>query len=332
MEVDISVKYAGLHLNSPIIVGSCSLTSNIKNLIEIEKQGAGAVVLKSIFEEEVVSEYNNIVANAQKMGIDEENLDYLDLRIKQDNINNYIELIKQAKATLKIPVIASINCITSSEWTFYTKRIEQVGADAIELNIFALPSDITKTAKEIEDIYFNIISEVKKSVKIPVIVKLSSYFTNLGKTIIDFSKCGIDALVLFNRYYNVDIDIKTKHIVASNVFSNPSDISLPLRWVAMASGRAGCSIASSTGVHNGEDLVKMLLAGANAVQIASTIYINGYNVISEMNEYLRNYLNEQDMESVIQIAGLASQRTIDNPAIFERFQFMRYFSDRSDIL
>ncbi len=330
MEVDISTQFAGLELKSPIIVGSSGLTGSTKHFKEMEQNGAGAIVLKSIFEEEIVFEYNNIMDEAQKYGYDNENLDYFDLKIKQDNINKYVELIKSAKKAVSIPIIASINCVSTHEWTYFTKKIEQAGADALELNIFLLPSDTEKSPQEIENSYFKIIEEVKKEVKIPLIIKMSSFFTNLGAMIKNVSGSGIDGLVLFNRYYSPDIDIKTKKITASDIFSKPTDISLPLRWVAITSSKIGSSLAASTGVHNSDGLIKMILAGADAVEIVSTLYKNGISQIKKMKDELIKYLNDQELESIKQIKGTASQMKVSNPARFERVQFMKYFSDNED--
>ncbi len=332
MEVDITTKFGGLELKSPIIVSSSGLTGSVKHLKEMEEAGAGAIVLKSIFEEEIIFEHNKVTEEAQKFGYDNENIDYFDFKIKQDNINKYTKLIQDAKATVNIPVIASINCVSGHEWTYFTKKIEDAGADALELNIFLLPSDTSKTAQEIEDTYFKVIEEVKKAVKIPLIIKMSSFFTNLGDMIKKVSNSGIDGLVLFNRYYNPDIDIKTKKITAANILSTPAELSLPLRWVAISAGKTGCPLAASTGVHNGEALIKMILAGTDAVEVASTLYVNGIAQIKKMNDELTKYLNDNNLESIKQIKGMASQMKAGNPAMFERVQFMRYFSDKEDII
>ncbi|MBN2890526.1 MAG: dihydroorotate dehydrogenase-like protein [Bacteroidales bacterium] len=332
MVVDISTKFAGLDLKSPIIVGSSGLTGSTKHFKEFEQNGAGAIVLKSLFEEEIVFEYNKVLEEAEKYGYDQENIDYFDLKIKQDNLNKYIQLIKDAKDQVSIPVIASINCVSTYEWIYFTKKIEEAGADALELNIFLLPSDAKKSSQEIEETYFEIIKKVKSEVKIPLIIKMSSYFTNLGQMIQKVSKSGINGLVLFNRFYSPDIDINSKHITASSVFSTPTDITIPLRWVAMSSGKVDCSLAASTGVHDGEGLIKMVLAGVDAVEIVSTLYKNGASQIKVMNDMLINYLKDQDLESISQIKGLVSQRSVTNPALFERVQFMKYFSDREDII
>lgn len=332
MEVDISTKYAGLKLKSPIIVGACSLTSNLENIKKIEQSGAGAVVLKSIFEEEIMNEFVDVLKQAQKKGIDDENLDYLDLKIRHQNIDNYLDLIKQAKNNVDIPIIASINCVSPSEWSLYAKKIEEAGADAIELNIFALPLDFEKTSQQIEDTYFKIISETKKNTKIPVTVKLSSYFTNLGKIIVDISKTGVGGLVFFNRFYNTDIDIYTQKVITSEIFSRPSDYTLPMRWLAMTSGRVECSLAASTGVHTTETLLKMIFAGASAVQTVSSVYLEGFEIIEKMNNEIVEFMNKNNYEALSQMIGLVSQRNIKNHVIYERFQFMKYFSDYTDVI
>ena len=332
MAANISTKFAGLELRSPVIVGSSALTSNLANLKKLEENGAGAVVLKSIFEEEIIFEYNEYAKEAEKYGYDYEYLDYFDYKIKQDNLNKYINLIKEAKANLSIPVIASVNCVSSHEWTNFAKRIEEAGADALELNIFIMPSDFNKTSAEIEELYFNIVKEVRSKVQIPLIVKMTQYFTGLGNVIVNLSKTGIDGLVLFNRHYHLDFDIDKREVRAAHVFSDELEYILPLRWIAITSGKASCTLAASTGVHDGRSLVKMILAGASAVEVVSTIYKHGPQRIQKMNEFLAEYMDKYGYNTIEDFRGLMSQDKIKNPAMFERVQFMRYFSDREDIL
>ncbi len=330
--IDITTKFAGLELKSPIIVGSSGLTGTDKHFKEFEENGAGAIVLKSIFEEEIVFEYGKVMQEAKKYGYDDENLDYFDYKIKQDNIEKYITLIKKAKETVSIPVIASVNCVSTHEWVYFTKKIAEAGADALELNVFLLPSDTSKTSSEIEDTYLKIINEVRQATKLPLIVKMSPFFTNLGQMIKKVAETGVDGIVLFNKTYNPDIDIKTRKITTAPVLSSKNDLSLPLRWIAISSGKVNVSLASSTGVHDGEDLVKVILAGADATEVVSTIYQNGAAQIKKMNDFLIDYLKENDFESITQIRGLANQMNVENPAVFERLQFMRYFSDNEDVI
>lgn len=330
MVIDITTKFAGLDLNSPIIIASSGLTNSTQHFKDFEKNGAGAIVLKSIYEEEIIFEQSDFAKKAESYGYDNENLDYLDYKIKQQNINKYLSLVKEAKSKVSIPIIASVNCITSNEWTDFTKKIVEAGADAIELNIFFIPNRLNKTSQEIEDSYVEIIEKVRKTVRVPLIIKMSQYFTNLGDMIHRVSKLGVDGIVLFNKYYSPDIDINTQEITVSNVFSNPSDMSLPLRWVALTSGTVDCSIAASTGIHDGEAVIKMIMAGASAVEIASSIYKHGAKHIKEMNDTLIDFLKFRDLESMKQIKGQANQINSKDSEILERVQFMKYFTDNEN--
>ncbi|PID88736.1 MAG: diguanylate cyclase, partial [Bacteroidia bacterium] len=290
--------------------------------------GAGAIVLKSIFQEEILFEYKQWMAEAEKMGYDQENTDYFDLKIKEHNIREYINLIKEAKSTVDIPVIASINCISSYEWLDFTKKIEQAGADALELNIFYFPNSLSSNSAEIEDEYLQIIKKVKESISIPLVIKMSHYFTNLGVMIQRIDELGVDGIVLFNKFTQPDIDIKAQEVVVSNVFSSVHDFALPLRWVGVASGHTNCSLAASTGVHSGEELVKILLAGADAAQVVSTLYQNGPEQIKKMNDFLVDYLKAKNLSAVSHIKGLLSNKNIKQDNMYERVQFMKYFSGR----
>lgn len=330
MEVDISTKYCGLTLKSPIIVGSCTLNSNIDFIKQAQEAGVGAIVLKSIFEEEIFAQYNLIQKKANTLGIDPENLDYLDIKIRQDNLANYLKLIKEAKNTTKIPIIASINCVSDSEWISYAKEIENAGADAIELNIFGLQLIENKTSAETEQIYINIIKSIKQNTKIPVIAKIPIYFSNPFYTLKQMSQAGADGLVLFNRFYNIDIDIDKKETNISNILSSNNEYLNSLRWIALLSGRINCSLCASTGIHDAHTAIKLLLAGANAIQIVSAIYLNGLSIIKNINEAISDYLQKNNYEALFQIQGLLSQKQIQNPETYARFQFMKYYNKNNE--
>jgi dihydroorotate dehydrogenase (fumarate) len=324
--------YAGLKLKNPLIIGSSSLTGNTINLKKFEKSGAAAVVLKSIFEEEILNEYEDILKDADSKGEKDHNLDYFDFKIKEDNLTDYIALIESAKSELNIPVIASVNCISSHEWLYFLKKIETAGADAIELNIFYFPADFKKSSKKIEKKYLKIIRKAKASVNIPIIVKMSQYFTNLGDMILKVSDTGVDGIALFNRFYKPDIDLKKKEITTADIFSSPHEYVIPLQWVALMKDRFNTSLAASTGIHNGEAFVKLLLAGANVNYIVSALFKNGAEVIGEILSYLESYLEQNNHTSVNEIIGSLSQGNINNPKHYERAQFMKYFSDRKDVI
>ena len=245
--------------------------------------------------------------------------------VAEEATSKYLEHISAAKKMVKIPIIASINCISSARWTYFPKNLEQAGADAIELNIFILPSDFDRTANENEKVYFEIIREVIKQVKIPVVVKLSYYFSNLAAIIKKISETGIKGIVLFNRFYNPDIDLNTFEFTSAAVLSSPSDLYNTLRWTGILSGRIGCNLAASTGIHNGKDLIKQLLVGADAVEIASTLYRNGFQQIGVMLDELESWMESHRFEKINDFKGRLSQSSIKNPAAYERVQFMKYF-------
>lgn len=327
---ELETVFAGLKLRNPIIVGSCGLSESIENVYELEKQGAAAIVLKSLFEEEILKDLN---ARLGKMSSESliypETLDYYDYYETYDGPEEatvkYLNHVAGVKKAVSIPVIASINCITASQWTYFPKNLEQAGADAIELNIFLLPSDLNRTAEENETVYFDIIREVAKQVSIPVIVKLSHYFSNVASMLKKISESGIDGMVLFNRFYNPDIDLKTMEFTSGAVLSSPSDLYTTLRWIGILSGRLGCSLAASTGVHDGAGLIKQILAGADAVEIASTLYRNGMHQIALMLEELEKWMAEHQFDQLNQFRGRMSQANAINPAAYERVQFMKYF-------
>lgn len=326
---DLKTTYLGLPLNNPLIAGSSGFTDSIDKLKLIEEQGAGAVVLKSLFEEEIMHEMEETFT---KMTADNflypETYNHFEYEDIEDTLGNYIKLISDAKRDLSIPVIASVNCITSQKWTHFAKELEDAGADALELNAFVLPSDFNRSAKDNEQVYFDIVKEVQKHTKLPIALKLSYYFSSLAPTLQRLSKTGIGSLVMFNRFYSPDFDLKTLKVEPSNVLSNASDITQSLRWIAIMAGRVDCQISASTGVHEGKGLIKQLLAGADTVQIASTLYKNGYDIIGIMLKELKTWMEENNFNSVDDFRGKLSQEKIKNPASYERVQFMKYFSEK----
>jgi len=323
--MNLTTQYAGLTLRNPIIVGSSGLNSSVSNIKEFEEKGAGAVVLKSIFEEEITLEYEHILNEAEKSGMSDSNLDYFDYKIKDENLQKYLDLIKAAKDSVFIPIIASINASSSYEWIYYAKRFEEAGADAIELNMFVLPTELSKTCEQNRKYYFDVVKKIKKQVSIPVILKISPYFSNLAATIQELSETGIDAMVLFNRFFSPDIDIDSMKLLSKDVFTHPSDNLLSLRWLALMSGRISCDLAASTGVHDGEAVIKQLLSGASAVQMVSAIYQNGAEHIQAVLDDLERWMEKKGFETINDFKGKMNQSKIENPAIYERMQFMKYF-------
>lgn len=325
---NLETSYLGLKLKNPIIAASSGLTESIKSIKELAYNGAAAIVLKSIFEEEITMEYEALLKEADNLGYGGENLDYFDYQIRDKNLSEYLSLIKEAKSEVDIPIIPSINCYTNHEWDYFAKQFENSGADAIELNLFISPSKKVITAQEVEQKYFSIIKKVKESLSIPISLKISPYFTNLASMINQFSETGIDGLVLFNRFFSPDFDIDKLEISSSFTFSKPSDIALSLRWIAIMSRRVKCDLAATTGIHDGEAIIKQILAGASAVQLASTLYQNGSEYIPVMLKEVSDWMDEKGFNNLNHYKGLLSQVASSDAAMYDRVQFMKYFSDK----
>lgn len=321
---DLKTRFIGLELKSPVIVGSCGLTSEIKKLQEMENCGVGAVILKSIFEEQI----NMEVSKSMNESTYPEESDYIQNYIRANTVQQYIDLVKLAKAQLNIPVIASINCLRDGEWMSFARELEIAGADAIELNTFLLPLDQFKESVDIENTYFDIVRHVKSQIKIPVIMKISDYFTNLPMFVSKLKALGADAVTLFNRFYEPDIDIERMTITAASVFSSPRDLSASLRWTGILAGQdKQLQISSSTGVHSGEAVVKLLLAGATTVQVCSAIYEQGIPAIQTMNSFVSAWMDKKSFRTIESFRAKLSYNDAGNADRYERAQFMKYFSE-----
>lgn len=324
---DISAVYMGLRLKNPLIAGSSGLTGSVESLKALQAGGVAAVVLKSIFEEEIAAEYAGVLAEATQKGMSLESYDYYDYQIRGERVASYVELVKQAKKTLSIPVIASVNCTYSHEWASFARDLEAAGADGLELNMFFLPSDLKRSSDERERDYFLIIERVLKEVHVPVALKISPYFSTLAQMINKLSRTGIAALVLFNRFYSIDFDIEKMTVTASHKLSTDAELAAPLRWVALMSQRVGCDLAASTGMHDGAGLIKQLLAGAKAVQVVSSLYRNGPSHASKMLADLGNWMDRHGYKALADFRGKMSQAESEDPAAYERVQFMKQFGD-----
>ena len=324
--IDLSTKYLGLNLKNPIIVGSSGLTDSVEKIKRIEEYGAGAVVLKSIFEEEIFFEYDAVIKEAEADGVNLEQFDYYDFQLRGKKLNSYLDLIKGAKAKTSIPIIASINCVYSYEWVAFAKEIEAAGADAVELNMFFLPSDFKRISQAQDDIYFKIVEKLINTISIPVSLKISYYFSDLGHMIQKLSNSGVSGIVLFNRFFSPDIDIDKLEVKPSFVFSSPSDIAQSLRWIAIMSQKVQCDLAASTGVHDGEGVIKQILAGAQAVQMVSALYRKKIAYIQDVTDTIKNWMKTHNFNTLKDFRGKLSQAKTDDPAVYERMQFMKYFN------
>ena len=325
---NLKTTFMGLELKNPVIVGSSGLTDSVEKIIKLEKFGIGAVVLKSLFEEQILMEMGE--SGNQNFYDYPEAHDYARYYTKERSLNDYLNLIKDAKKSVSIPVIASVNCVSSKEWVSFSKDIENAGADALEINVSMLPSDINHSSTENEKIYFDIISEVRKNIKIPISLKMSSYSAGLAQLIqkLSWTK-NLDAFVLFNRYYSPDIDINKMKITSSNIFSFPEEISTSLRWIALLSDKIKLPLVASTGIHDSEGVIKQILAGAQAVQVVSTIYKNKEKYIAEIINGIENWMNKNNYNSLDDFRGLLSYEKAKNAASFERVQFMKYYSNHN---
>lgn len=319
---DLSVVYMGRKLDNPLVVSSCGLVKNIEGVRRCAAAGAGAVVLKSLFEEQLQADSAALDEYAW-LGAHSEALDYVRNTGMELGPQEYLELIRAAKNEVGIPIFASLNCVSPRWWNEYAQRIQAAGADGIELNMALLPSDPRHGAQKIEEIYLRIMSEVKRHVSIPVAVKLGPYFTALAHTARELVFRGAAAMVLFNRFYTVDIDIDTLEIEAAPSFSTPADAHLPLRWISLLSGRLECDLAASSGVHHAPQAIRMLLAGATVVQLCSTLYRHGVEHISVIHDEIRRWMERHGFETLADFRGILSQMASDHPERYERMQYIK---------
>lgn len=324
--IDLSTTYMGLSLRSPVIVGSSGLTRSIDNLKEIEAHGAGAVVLKSLFEEQIKFEIRKVFSYDDMVSAYTEADDYIRNYARTHALDEYLNLIREAKKAITIPVIASINCVSAEEWTSFAKNIEEAGADGLELNIFVVPSDVDMEGSQYEKLYFDIVEKVKKEINIPLALKISSHFSGLGNMVKKLSWTGVKGIVLFNRFFNPDIDIEKMRMSAGNIYSTPDEITTSLRWIGILAGRVQTDLCASTGVHDGKCAIKQLLAGAKAVQVCSTLYKNGFGQIERIHEEMKEWMSGNGFTKLSEFDGKMSFKKGEHPGALQRVQFMKHFA------
>jgi len=319
--MDLSTKYLGLSLKNPIIVASCGLTRSVEQLKKCEDAGAGAVVMKSLFEEQIRAMSSGLEGTAD---MHTEALDYLRAEIDmQLGPREYVETIKQAKKSVSIPVIASVNCYSSKWWTSYAEQIEAAGADAIELNTYVLPYDPNVSGDDVENTYLEILQAVKQKVKLPVALKLSPYFTSFSNLAHKLDDLGADGLVLFNRFIQPEVNI---HKMTSSVkpsFNDPIGFANSLRWIALLSGKLKLDLVASGNIRSAEDMIKQLLVGATAIQIASVLYKEGLGKIEDMLSELRNWMEQQNLNSIAEFQGKLNQENDPKSETYIRAQYIK---------
>jgi len=315
----------GLKLNSPIVVSACPLSEHIDNIMKMEENGAGAVVLFSLFEEQIRKEeaaFKGVMSETTYAF--PEALDYFpNLDEFNVGIDDYLDNIRIAKEKVDIPIIGSLNGITTEGWIDYSRLIEQAGADALEVNIFFIPADIAMSSSEVEHRYLNIIQTIKREVKIPVAVKLNPYFSATGNMAMRMKNAGADALVLFNRFYQPDFDINELVIKTDLHYSEAGEIRLPLLWIALLYGKVQLSLAATTGVQSAVEVVKYLLAGADVVMTASSLYKNGIPYLKTMNKELQDWMYMMGFDTLDAFRGSMSQQHISDPTAYERANYIK---------
>lgn len=320
----LEVKYLGLTLKNPIVVSSSGLTASVDKVKKMEEAGAGAVVLKSLFQEQIMHEAQAY----EQVGDYPEAHDYIMSYAVDNSVEEYLTLIRESKKAVAIPVIASINCASAGQWVSFAKKIEAAGADALELNIFFLATDKHQNAAHCEAQYLEVAAKVREVVTIPVSVKMAKGFTNVPYMVDQLYFRKVNGVVLFNRLYEPDINIETMKMGAADVFSSGSDLRDTLRWVGIVSSSVPqVDVAASTGVHSGEAAIKLLLAGASVVEVCSLIYQKGADAIPEMLGAITAWMDRHGYNSIGEFRGKMSFKNFANPEVYERSQFMRYFSN-----
>ena len=322
---DLKTEYMGLVLDNPVVAGSSTQTISVDNVKRLEDAGVGAVVLKSIFEEQIRSDMAG-VEEALASSMHAEALEYLRADYAmQIGPEKYLDRLRGIKAAVKIPVIASVNCVNPASWVSFARKIEESGADGVELNIYDLPDADDGCSADIEKRHLEMIAAVSAEVGIPVAVKISPYYTSIPDFVTRLSQLDIQAIVMFNRFFQPDIDIDELKLKAGINFSTPDDIRLPMRWIAMLRGSVNCDLALTSGVHDAEGVVKAILAGANAVQICSVLYKQGAEAATVIVDGLASWMEQKGFESLADFRGRLSEQSGSNNRGFARAQYVKAF-------
>jgi dihydroorotate dehydrogenase (fumarate) len=330
---DLTTRYLGLTLKNPIVASASPLTKKLENAQKLDEAGAGAIVMYSLFEEQIIHESLEL-DHYLNLGTDTfaEALTYLpDTGLYAMGPGKYLDHLTAVKKTVSVPVIGSLNGVSKGGWTRYARYMQDAGADAVELNLYYLATDPELTAQELEDSYVELVADVKSSVHIPVSVKLSPFVTALPNFATRLAEAGADGLVLFNRFYQPDFDLDNLEIIHSLVLSNSDELRLPLRWVSILYGRVKADLALTTGVHTASDVLKSMMAGAQVTMIASELLKNGYARIGDMLATMASWMEEHEYTSIKQMQGSMSQQAVREPAAFERANYMRVLGSYRDL-
>ncbi|MFZ1919488.1 MAG: dihydroorotate dehydrogenase-like protein [Terriglobales bacterium] len=327
--LDLTTRYLGLNLRTPLVASASPLSQDLSSIRQLEDAGASAVVLYSLFEEQLRQEgleLDHYLSEGTESFA--ESLSYFPEQ-KEFHLgpDDYLEHIRKAKAAVKIPIIASLNGTSVGGWIQYATQLEEAGADAIECNIYWIVADPNMTSAEVEQHYVDIVQAVKTAVHIPVAIKLSPFFTNFGNMAKRIDEAGADALVLFNRFYQPDVDLETLELAPRVLLSTPQAMRLPLTWVGILRGRVKAALAATSGIHGAEDVIKLLLVGADVTMLCSALMRNGINHLRSVEQGVRRWMEAHEYESATQMRGSMSQLRCADPAAFERAQYMRAVKD-----
>lgn len=326
--VDLTTNYLGLSLKNPLVASASPLSKKVETSIRMEQAGVSAIVMYSLFEEQIIRDSLKLHADLTR-GTESfsEALTYLpDYGLYTIGPERYLEVLEKTRQSVNIPVIGSLNGTTPGGWTEYAKKIEQAGADALELNMYDLATDPEVSAAQLEDRYISLVSEIRNEVRIPLAVKLSPFFTSLPNFARRLVEAGANGLVLFNRFYQPDFDLEELEVTPNLVLSNSTELRLPLRWIAILYGRVSTDFALTSGVHTAEDIIKSVMAGASVAMTASALLHEGLSHVSVLLEGVSSWMIEHEYESIQQMKGSMSQKAVADPAAFERANYLAVLS------
>lgn len=323
--MELTTTYLGLTLKNPIVPSASPFSKDLDKIREMEDAGAAAIVLHSLFEEQITHEELEFYFRTEPYeGSHVEASSYFPKPSSYElGPEEYLEHIRKAKEAVQIPIIASLNGVTPGGWTEYARKMETAGADALELNVYLVAADLNKTSDDIENIYLDILRMVKSTVSIPVVMKLSPYFSSLAGFAKKLDDAGVNGLLLFNRFYQPDIDLENLEVVPNVILSSPQSMRLPLRWVAILYGKVKADLAASSGIHTSEDVIKMVMVGAKITQMFGALHKYGIGHIRKILRDIKTWMIDHEYESLDQMRGSMSHRSVSNPSAFERANYMR---------
>ncbi len=320
--MDISTKYMGLSLQSPLIISSSNYSAKIEHIVEAEQAGAGALVLKSLFQEQLSSDVSSISKDVF-LGSHADTGSFVSAHSVDFFLDKYLALLEEARQKVSMPIIASINCRKAGDWISYLPQLEKYGANAIELNMYNLAMDSRQKSVSMEKEYVQLVKRARKVVSIPVSVKLAPYFTNLASLVEQLDDAGAQGVVLFNRLFSSDVDIDAMKVVSGNPISTPGENGNTLRWIALLFDDVSLDLCANTGVHSGEDFIKQLLVGAQAVEMCSAILKGGSKVITQINQELASWMQQKGFSKLDDFRGSLSQQHCGDPGLWKRSQYIR---------